>query len=107
MDFKEMLAKDLDVFINPNEFGEEHTLDGETLLMIVSENTSEETKMTPKYQLAMENVFTKSYQLHFFDSIIPMPLEGDQVEFDGEKYFVLDSSVTEGIVSIEIFAHRS
>jgi len=107
MNFKEMLAKDLDVFINPNEFGEEHTLDGETLLMIVSENKTEETNMTPKYQLAMENVFSKTYRLHFFDGIIQVPEEGDQVEFDNEKYLVLDSSVTEGIVSIEIFAHRS
>ena len=38
-DFKDMIESDIDeVFFNPNEFGEEHSLDGKRMVLIIDEN---------------------------------------------------------------------
>ena len=39
MNFKELVAQDTKkVFINPEEFGEEHEIDGKTVMVIIDNN---------------------------------------------------------------------
>ncbi|MEX3625839.1 hypothetical protein [Viridibacillus arvi] len=105
MDFKEALKADLAAFVNPDEFGDEHVFDGVSMMMVVAEDENDETKLSTKYQLFMEDVFAKNKRLHFFDGLVPFPEVGNKVEFDGDYYYVISSSLNEGLVRVEITAH--
>ena len=46
--FKDQVAADLDTFINPDEFADEHVLNGDTVKAIIESPTSQERWITGK-----------------------------------------------------------
>lgn len=98
--FKDAIVKDVKaVFINLDEFADEHILDKKTVSCIVDKNLTSgvnDTAAHPLYGVFL-NTLTIYIDVKDFD---PPPLEGQRIELDGEWYFVRNVSVEDGILVI-------
>ena len=62
MNFKDMVAEDVkNVFLNPDEFGEEHEIDGEKIMVIVDNN--EQIEREKRVTSHANGVYMKSLRL--------------------------------------------
>lgn len=105
--FKEILNNDITaVFLNPDEFGEEHIVQGKPMTIVLDdmENIEREKKMRSQ----TEGVFTK--QILFYVSSADfgeMPAPGGLITLDGKRYIVVDATDEAGIYAITLEANRS
>lgn len=100
--FKDAISKDVKaVFINLDEFADEHTLDGKTIVCIVDKDiTSEADKH-------FEGVFVTNITIYVdAKDMDAQPVEGQQIVFDDEYYFVRNVSVEAGIYAIVAEVNR-
>jgi hypothetical protein len=99
MGFKEQLFKDIgNVFMNPSEFGENHTVDGKIMNVIVDNAEIIERSKKQADSGRVQGIFER--QLLFYVSradIGKLPAVGRMMDFDGKKYRVEDA-VDEGAV---------
>ncbi len=99
MGFKEQLFRDINnVFINPEEFGEKHTVDGRIMNVIVDNAEIIERSKKQTESGRVDGVFAK--QLLFYVSRSEfgrLPAVGRMLDFDGKKYLISDA-VDEGAV---------
>lgn len=114
--FKDMIAKDnLNVFINFNEFGEEKSIDGDAVLVVVDSDLINERPrlVSPGEDIYANGVFRST--ITFFvqkEELGYVPEEGQPIKF-GEvgqsdyPYFVSNVSESMGILEITIDANRS
>ena len=99
---RDYFMADLDVFINPDEFGETHTVDGQTLLVVVdSEHLKRLAKIpgeayTGKFVLQIKKI-------DFGEA----PALGQIINFDGELYRISDFQEEAGLYSITLEANLS
>lgn len=107
LSFKEILAQDVNnVFLNPSEFGETHTVNGEPMTIVLDdiENIEREKKMKSH----MDGIFTR--QVLFYVASLdfgPLPNQGGLIDLDGEKYTVTDATDESGIYAITMEANQS
>ena len=81
--FKELLRQDVKtVFLNPAEFGEEHTVNGKTMLIII-------------------DVYVSALDFG------PLPGVGKPVKIDGATFIVTDSLNEGGVYSLHLEANKS
>lgn len=106
--FREMLVQDLSTFFNPDEFGEEHDLDGNLIIMVL-----EEDDYNPREQFqqdiynASEGIFQTKKRLHMRASDFEKPVAGQLVHFDGEPFYVGKVSESGGVLSFDITANEA
>ncbi len=105
--FKELLVQDVKAaFLNPMEFGEEHTVDGTSMLIIIDEN--ELVQREKKYKTMTEGLHTKQLLIYVSAGEVgEPPLIGRLLELDGEYYVVTDVADEGGIYSISLEANES
>ncbi len=113
MNFKDAIKGDIrSVFLNFDEFGEIHTLNGKKRLVIVDENELTEREKRVK---SSGKVNGTNRELHLKQLLIyiaaedfgELPLPGNILDFDGKKYVITDANNEDGIYSISLEANRS
>lgn len=107
MTFKDVLKKDIkQVFLNFEEFGERHDINGHKVLIIVDEN--ELTEREKRIKRNREELHQK--QLLFFiaaEDFGALPSPGRILSLDGKNYEITDAENEDGIYSISLEAMRS
>jgi len=105
--FKELLRSDIKtVFLNPDEFGEEHMVNGKKMNIIIDDN--ELTEREKRIKINTDGIYKK--QTLIFVSALdygPLPRVGSPVIIDGITFIVTDSMNEAGIYSIHLEANRS
>ena len=108
---KEQIERDnRSVFMNFDEFGEIHKLNGKKKLVIVDENelTEREKRIRNRDGIKGEGLHKK--QLLFYieaEKFGPLPSPGNLLNFDGKDYNITDANDEDGIYSISLEAKRS
>ncbi|MBO5145016.1 MAG: hypothetical protein J6C19_05715 [Lachnospiraceae bacterium] len=107
MSFKDVIRQDIkSVFLNFDEFGEMHKLNGKERLVIVDEN--ELTEREKRVKDEGNGLFAK--QLLFYiaaEDFGALPSPGKVLNFDGKQYLITDANNEDGIYSISLEATRS
>ena len=84
MSFKDILAADIDkVFLNPNEFAENHIIDGETIVCILDEDKSSTNKIDGVYNMR-RRLFVSQRSLGY------RPEPEQKIKVDNDFYYVVD-----------------
>lgn len=105
--FKDILHNDItSVFLNPAEFGEEHTVQGKTMTIVLDdlENIEREKRM----QSHTDGIYAR--QIFFYvsaDEFGPLPAQGGLITLDGKRYIVVDATDEAGMYAITAEANRS
>lgn len=105
--FKDLLKQDVkQVFLNPDEFGEPHIVNGKQMIIVSDdlENIEREKKMKSN----MDGIHAR--QILFYvssEDFGAFPAMGDLLDLDGRKYTVLDASDECGIYAITVESNRS
>lgn len=106
--FKDVLRSDIkSVFLNFEEFGEEHKINGETVLIIIDENELTEREKRIRRGIDVE---LHKKQLLFYvaaEDFGPQPSPGKLLDLDGKKYVITESDNEDGIYSISLEVPRS
>lgn len=107
MSFKELLRQDVKtVFLNPAEFGEEHTVNGKRMQIIIDDN--ELTEREKRMKSNMDGIYKK--QMLIYVSALdygPLPGIGKPVKIDGVTFIVTDSINEGGVYSLHLEANKS
>ena len=106
--FKSVLESDVNnVFFNPGEFGDTHTIDGVSMTAIVDE--MEQIEREKKMKSKMDGIYARQVLLYVKASDFgPLPAQGRIVTLDGKKYTVVDATGEDPLVySITLEANRS
>ena len=105
--FKDVLKSDIKrVFLNIAEFGEEHEINGETVLIIIDENELTEREKRIRRRMDVE---LHKKQLLFYvaaEDFGPLPSPGRLLNLDGKKYEITEADDEDGIYSISLEAQR-
>jgi hypothetical protein len=108
MSFKECLEKDITVFLNIKEFGEEHILDDHKIAMIIDEDIINERQNRKRATEYVEGLFAKEISLFVRSIDLPeIPVHGQMVILDGKKFFVNGVFNSNGVTEIELVANES
>lgn len=101
--FKDQVQNDLVVFINPDEFGESHNIDGVEIDIVPDEDTVNERKYghAEGTYLSKRGFFVRKEVLGY------RPVERQGLTFDGDYFTVASVSENAGILRIEIEANES
>lgn len=103
--FKDAIAKDVKtVFINLDEFAEEHNLNDEIVACIVDKDIISEQANKSEIR---EGVFVNTLTIYVdVKDVKERPVKGEQIRLDDEWYFVEDVSVEDGVLVIVVEANR-
>lgn len=105
--FKDLIKQDnKNVFLNQEEFGETHNVDGKKMLVIIDNN--EMLEREKRYKNLEEGLHVK--QILFYVSAAdfgPLPQVNRIMKFDGGTYRVSDAIREDGIYSISLEANRA
>ena len=105
--FKEILHKDIKrTFLNFDEFGEEHEINGTTMIVIFDDIENVEREKRTKSN--MDGLYVRQKFLYVSaDDFGPMPAQDRIVTIDGKKYSVVDATDEAGVYGITLEANRS
>ncbi len=107
MGLKDMILSDIkEIFLNLEEFGENHIVDGEVMCIIIDE--FELIVREKKERELAEGLHIK--QLLFYvseEEYGPLPLIGRRMELDGDYFEVTDAISEGGMHSISLEARES
>ncbi len=107
MAFKNVLANDIKkVFLNFEEFGEIHKINGQEVLLIIDEN--ELTEREKRIYRGDGELYRK--QLLFYvaaEDFGTLPSPGRILDLDGKKYLIREAANEDGIYSINLEVPRS
>ncbi len=105
--FKEIIHQDIKrVFLNLDEFGETHNVNGKEMAVIFDdiENVEREKKMKSN----MDGLYVRQYFLFVSaDDFGPLPAQGKLVTVNGKRYAVIDATEESGMYGITLEANRS
>ena len=107
MDFKEIIRDDIKkVFLDPAEFGEEHTVNGKKMVIIIYDN--ELTEREKRIKSHMDGIYKKQtlIYVHALD-FGPLPGIGKPVVIDGSTFIVTDSINEGGVYSLHLEANKN
>lgn len=103
MTFKKCLADDLNVFFNPEEFGEEHDLNGTKCLAVIEGLTT--TGQITRSTVNFAAVHGKTVIVHTKTAEVPeVPEKGTIFTLDGDIYQIADSADDCGLLTIMLEA---
>ena len=109
--FKEQIAKDIDnVFMNFDEFGEKHVVNGKEMLVIVDNNELIDRERSYQYKNTSyaEGVYIKQMLIYVRASEFgKLPAIGRIIIFDGKNYIVSSAINEDGIYSLSLEANRT
>lgn len=96
--FKDQLNKDLDIFFNPAEFGEEHVIDGKPVTCVIDNDLNDSFKGDLD-----GGVFVSIKRLHVRETdLARKPAQGKVMVIDGDPYMVLSISQEIGVLVVTV-----
>jgi hypothetical protein len=98
MNFKDQLAKDLDIFVNVNEFGSIEEIDGKPVLVVIDDDQLE--KQNLKY--GGEGLAKGELLFHVKKTDIERPYIGKRMTFNKKPYKVLNFTENSGMYTITL-----
>ncbi len=102
-DFKDMVAADHAIWINPDEFADSHNLNGTVCNAVVSGPKSQEKSYTGMAFEGYAGVFGSAVTVVFRTSDLPKPpFNGQRFDLDGEIYKGKDAVDTLGLLTIHL-----
>lgn len=109
MTFKDIIRHDSrSVFLNPEEFGEEHIISGRRMMIIVDKNELiEREKRERGFEEYRQGIYRD--QILFYVSgreFGPLPPVGRSLTLDDAAYIITDAVNEDGIYSISLEAVR-
>ena len=109
MTFKDAVAADINnVFLNPLEFGETHTVDGRSMVCVIDGNEVIERSKKQVEKGRIDGVYERQIMLYVArEKLGKMPAVGSIMTIDSGKYRVADAVHEAGIYSILLGAVRS
>jgi hypothetical protein len=97
--FKEMVANDVrSTFLNLEEFGEEHRVEGQTITAVVDENALKERQGGQELSVAESSLL-------LYAAVEDLPARrpaGEGLNVDGREYIINDWSEDMGIATIAL-----
>ena len=97
--FKEMVANDVrSTFLNLEEFGEEHRVEGQTITAVVDENALKERQGGQELSVAESSLL-------LYAAVEDLPARrpaGEGLNVDGREYIVNDWSEDMGIATVAL-----
>ena len=109
MGFKDMVAADISaVFLNPNEFGETHTLEGQECICVVSGWATDDRKAGVQGGKRTPEGLHGDYITICVaaSDLAKVPVEGTPFRMDGKRYVVDKCTNDMGMLTIELGAYR-
>lgn len=105
-DFKELAAQDIkEVFLNPEEFGECHVVDGKQMTIIVDGMEVVERAKKQKENGRIDGIYEKQLLIYVARSDFGKPKGiGNLLKLDGSTYRIVDLVDEGGIYSITLGA---
>lgn len=102
MSFKEILEKDLDTFMNPDEFAEVHLIEGKNVLCIIDSDVLEQRQGGTEFGICETNIqiYVKISELQL--NRIEKKGYGAHLEVDGKMYTVMSWNENKGVSSIAL-----
>lgn len=95
--FKDAVQADVkNIFLNIDEFAEEHDIDGETVLCIIDSDVMQGAPVT------LEGVFVNSKNVYFASGDIVAPVEGEMMRIDGSFHIVQRVSDEDGVLVVTV-----
>lgn len=108
MTFKDFLQQDLNTFINPDEFGNLHKLDSKEIMMIIEEDEFGLKKgLTSDYEDSTQGVFESAIIIYLRSTDFKKPSVGKRIKLDGDNYYVVEASNSDGVLKIKLAANES
>lgn len=106
--FKDAVSSDIKgVFINALEFADEHTINGETVICVVDTDLIKE-RGTPSSSEYAEGVFLEQISIFVDKDDLPrVPVKGEMLRLDGDRYLVDNVSENMGVLEITIEDNQS
>lgn len=107
MNFKDAISDDINnVFLNPDEFGEEHEINGEIMMVIVDNN--EYIEREKRVVSNADGVYLKQILFYVSKNVMGnLPIIGNVMRFDRKSYTVTDAIDENGIYSVSLSAVKS
>lgn len=106
--FKDFIMEDLNVFFNDNEMADKHELAGQSLDLIVVDNSSEDLSGLGRKQLdATQDVFKVYKTVYVKSSDFYVPKINSELVLDGLIYDVEESGEEMGVIRIVLSANES
>ncbi len=99
--FKDLIASDLGVFLNADEFAEEHEVEGNTIIAVLDEDIQDESKNGEALGLAEADTL-------LYAKIADLPdrrPSGESLNVDGREYTVITWREDAGMASVYL-AHQ-
>lgn len=111
MTFKEQIAKDTrKVFMNIDEFGEIHNVNGKDMTVLVDNNelVDREKRYQYRHSLYADGVYLKEVLIYVHaEDFGPLPAVGRSISFDNKIYIVSDAINEDGIYSLTLEANKT
>lgn len=107
MTFKDIVRADIDnVFINPDEFGTMHMVNGKRTVIVIDNNELIERAKSIKSH--MDGIYVKTTLIYVkAKDLGPLPAVGSAFDLDGKIFKVTDATNEDGLYSIHLEANRS
>lgn len=107
--FKELAFLDIhNVFMNPDEFGEKHQIDGKEMLVVVDGMEVVERSKKQVERGRIDGIYEKQVLIYVSRTEFgALPAIGRILQFDNRQYRVVDAIDEGGMYSITLGAYRS
>lgn len=107
MNFKDQILADIDaVFLNADEFADEHEINSQTMTCVIDEDLSKQrsNRQSDDY----DGIYARQLTLYVRESVLGYRPERDQkMTVDGEWYLVLDCAASDGLLEVTLGANRA
>ncbi|KEO84761.1 hypothetical protein [Tumebacillus flagellatus] len=106
MSFKDFLQSDLqNVFLNPDEFGETHKIDGAEVICIVDSDSLSSQPVHEGVYLAVVRLFVEKRLLK--EKVPKKYAIGSRLNLDGQMYYVSNLANNVGMLEFTLEANES
>ena len=109
MDFKGIIKSDVSkIFINFDEFGEKHIIDGKSMIVVVDNNELVEREQGRTQNSYIDGIYKKKLLLYVqADDMERLPAIGRLMTVDDELFRVIDAIDEMGVysISLEVYEH--
>lgn len=100
--FKDLINSDLDVFMNLDEFAENHNINGRIIAIVIDKEELKKRQAKSEYGYEGDMLFYVNAEAYGESPVI-----GEIIVFDGDKYRVCDVQDDDGLYLIALAANLS
>lgn len=102
MSFKDMVARDRARFLNLDEFGEKHRVDGNEITILIDEDALKERQGGNELSVAESSILFYAA----VEDLPPRKSAGSGMNMDGREYIIDDWSVDMGMATVAMHQTR-